>query len=175
MAIRRRQSRVQLDNGKWAFIDHDGNVVSKEYKDAWSYAEGKAMVQLDNDKYAFIDHDGNIIPFKNSENSEVEKKFRLDLNFLFVILNMIQMIHRLGSPFGLLLRWNRNSFGCNCALDKTGSASKCYVVIYQVLCNIKHLPFLSARKSGKCCGEEESLRAIAIRDSTAVLHPYRGN
>ena len=53
--------RVQLDNDKYAFIDHDGNVVSKEYKGAWSYAEGKARVQLDNGKYAFIDHDGNVV------------------------------------------------------------------------------------------------------------------
>ena len=52
---------VKLDNGKYAFIDHDGNVVSKEYGYAWSYAEGKARVQLDNDKYAFIDHDGNVV------------------------------------------------------------------------------------------------------------------
>ena len=31
MVIRRREKAiVQLDNGKYAFIDHDGNVVSKE-------------------------------------------------------------------------------------------------------------------------------------------------
>ena len=117
----------KLDNGKYAFIDHDGNVVSKEYGYAWPYAEGKAVVQLDNDKWAFIDHDGNIIPFKNSENSEVEKKFRLDLNFLFVILNMIQMIQRLRSPLGLLcvgtvthlgviVRWTRQVLDFFCGV-----------------------------------------------------------
>ena len=52
---------VQLDNDKYAFIDHDGNVVSKEYKGAWPYAEGKAIVKLDNGKWAFIDHDGNVV------------------------------------------------------------------------------------------------------------------
>ena len=52
---------VKLDNGKYAFIDHDGNVVSKEYKFAEQYAEGKARVRLDNGKYAFIDHDGNVV------------------------------------------------------------------------------------------------------------------
>ena len=56
------KAMVKLDNGKYAFIDHDGNVVSKEYEDAWPYyAEGKARVRLDNGKYAFIDHDGNVV------------------------------------------------------------------------------------------------------------------
>ncbi|PIU82072.1 hypothetical protein COS69_01140, partial [Candidatus Kaiserbacteria bacterium CG06_land_8_20_14_3_00_49_31] len=51
-------------NGKYAFIDHDGKVVSKEYENTDSYSEGKAWVQLDNGKYAFIDHDGKVINFK---------------------------------------------------------------------------------------------------------------
>ena len=54
------KARVRLDNGKCAFIDHDGKVVSKEYKYAGPYSEGKAWVQLDNGKYAFIDHDGKV-------------------------------------------------------------------------------------------------------------------
>jgi len=55
------KARVVLPNGKYAFIDHDGNVVSGEYKYAGSYSEGKAWVELPNGKRAFIDHDGNVV------------------------------------------------------------------------------------------------------------------
>ena len=67
------KARVKLDNGNWAFIDHDGNVVSKEYESAGSYTEGKACVRLDNNKHAFIDHDGMSFPRSTNPQSHTPK------------------------------------------------------------------------------------------------------
>ena len=62
MVIRRRQShRVQLDNDKYAFIDHDGNVVSRSTDTHGHTPKAKPGSKLDNGKYAFIDHDGNVV------------------------------------------------------------------------------------------------------------------
>ena len=52
---------AQLDNDRYAFIDHNDKIVSKEYKRARSYSEGKAPVQLDNDRRVFIDHNDKIV------------------------------------------------------------------------------------------------------------------
>jgi len=56
------KAMVQLENGKYAFIDADGKQIPGEYQDAWFYSEGKAKVQLENGKWAFIDADGKQIP-----------------------------------------------------------------------------------------------------------------
>src|SRR3990167_4268102 len=52
---------VQLDNNRWVFIDDNGKIVSKEYKEASLYSEGKALVQLDNNRWVFIDDNGKIV------------------------------------------------------------------------------------------------------------------
>jgi len=58
------KAKVQLDDDKYVFIDHNDKIVSKEYRYVWSYSEGKAKVQLDDDKYVFIDHNDKVIDFK---------------------------------------------------------------------------------------------------------------
>ena len=52
---------AQLDNDRYAFIDHDGKIVSKEYEQANSYSEDKALVRLGKGRYAFIDNDDKIV------------------------------------------------------------------------------------------------------------------
>ena len=75
------KAHIRLDNGRYAFIDQAGAIISKEYKFAYSYSEGKACVLLDNGKYAFIDHDGNIVSkeYKHAK-SYFEGKARVQLD-----------------------------------------------------------------------------------------------
>ena len=54
--------RVELDDGKWAFVDKEGKLQKGRYKDAapYSYSEGLACVQLDDGNFAFIDKNGKL-------------------------------------------------------------------------------------------------------------------
>ncbi len=48
-------------NGKYGFIDKNGDFVIKpKFDDAWYFREGLAAVEL-NGKYGFIDKSGKII------------------------------------------------------------------------------------------------------------------
>ena len=64
---------VQLEDGKWAFIDKDGKLQEGRYKDAISYSEGFALVQLDDGKCAFVDKEGNYCFNKNEWLGYIEK------------------------------------------------------------------------------------------------------
>lgn len=46
------------NEGKWGYIDHDGNVIAM-YEDACSFVNGKAMVMIDGKAY-FIDENMNV-------------------------------------------------------------------------------------------------------------------
>jgi len=62
-----------------------------------------------------------------------------------VILSMIPTIHRFGSSFGLLLRWNRISFRRDCVLEKTDSL-KLYDFMYNYKSHLKNSLFLEKKK-----------------------------
>ena len=53
-------ARVQLDNGKEAFVDRQGKLKRGRYDYVDSYSEDLSRVQLDNGEWAFIDRQGNL-------------------------------------------------------------------------------------------------------------------
>lgn len=52
-------AKVGLDNGKFAFMNINGELQEGRYNNAYSYKEGFATVELEDGKAALIDKDGN--------------------------------------------------------------------------------------------------------------------
>ena len=65
-------------NGKWGFVDKNGNeVIPCKYDGAWYFSEGFALVQM-NDKWGFIDKNGNeVIPCKYDDAGGFSEGFAL--------------------------------------------------------------------------------------------------
>lgn len=61
---------IQLEDGKYAFMDRNGNLQDGRYNGAKNYSEGLAAVQLEDGQWAYIDEKGNLRPGRYTKAGE---------------------------------------------------------------------------------------------------------
>ncbi|MEM6398365.1 MAG: WG repeat-containing protein [Bacteroidota bacterium] len=49
------------ENGRWYFIDPQGQQIGQNWRTAWPYSEGLARVQSDQDSFGFVNTEGQLI------------------------------------------------------------------------------------------------------------------
>ena len=91
---------IQLEDGKYAFMDRNGNLQDGRYNGVKNYSEGLAAVQLEDGQWAYIDEKGNLRPGRYTEAGEYKNGLAVvkiyDEEVIIDKLGYIQRIDKLG-------------------------------------------------------------------------------
>ena len=91
---------IQLEDGKYAFMDRNGNLQDGRYNGAKNYSEGLAAVQLEDGQWAYIDEKGNLRPGRYTKAGEYKSGLAVvkiyDEEVIIDKLGYIQRTEKLG-------------------------------------------------------------------------------